>query len=291
MDVIYVSGFGRSGSSVVDAMLASQTGALEAGELCHLYLWASEGRACSCGLPVRSCAWWGPVIDQVVDQLGQDVATLASASEVAERGGPDAAWREIWQATFDALGSIHSCSRVVDSSKTAGDRQRLRLLGDTPPDRGASQRAPGPCVGRGHVQLPQGRQPPARERRRGTPAAPRAARPQRVVGGEQVGDPPGRRCRAHHLASLRGARGPRAPPADARRGRSRRHLPPVLGPCHRRQPSAARSDRPDLPSGSRLAQPATRSLAGAGRRRRADLHAHPNRSQTAAPQGHAGARH
>ena len=63
--VLLVTGFGRSGTTLVNTILGSTPGVFAAGEV--RFLWERgllEGRACGCGEPVRSCPVWGPVVEK-----------------------------------------------------------------------------------------------------------------------------------------------------------------------------------------------------------------------------------
>ncbi len=130
--VVYLGGYGRSGSSVLDRLLASQIGALGAGELCNLFSWAAEGRDCACGVTVGACPLWGPVLDRVTTATGLTLRELAARSDAAERrGGDTKVWRAAWSEVLRALADA-GVPVVVDSSKTAGGRERGTLLADLP---------------------------------------------------------------------------------------------------------------------------------------------------------------
>ena len=63
--VLLVTGFGRSGTTLVNTILGSTPGVFAAGEV--RFLWERgllEGRACGCGEPVRTCPVWGPVVEK-----------------------------------------------------------------------------------------------------------------------------------------------------------------------------------------------------------------------------------
>jgi len=61
--VLYIAGWGRSGSTILDNLLGQVDGFFSAGELC--YLWEHdlfEGGLCGCGAPLGSCEVWGRVL-------------------------------------------------------------------------------------------------------------------------------------------------------------------------------------------------------------------------------------
>ncbi len=73
--VVYVTGWGRSGSTLLDVVLGQLPGFFSAGEL--VYLWSrgiGAGWTCGCGSPVASCAVWGEVLSDAYTSPAQDVA-------------------------------------------------------------------------------------------------------------------------------------------------------------------------------------------------------------------------
>ena len=81
--VLYIAGFGRSGSTILDNLLGQVDGFFSAGELC--YMWdqdLAENGLCGCGHPLKECEVWGKV-------LADDGVAGIDAREMArlERGG------------------------------------------------------------------------------------------------------------------------------------------------------------------------------------------------------------
>ena len=63
--VLLVTGFGRSGTTLVNTILGSTPGVFAAGEV--RFLWERgliEGRRCGCGEPLHRCPVWGPVVEK-----------------------------------------------------------------------------------------------------------------------------------------------------------------------------------------------------------------------------------
>ena len=84
--VLYIAGTGRSGSTVLAAVLGEVEGVFAAGEV--RYLWQRglvEGRLCGCGVPVAECPLWSAVL-ATVDASGPALPPAAMA-EVLRRGG------------------------------------------------------------------------------------------------------------------------------------------------------------------------------------------------------------
>lgn len=129
MQVLYIGGHRRNGSSLLGNLLARRSGAMSGGKLGQLFAWAAQDRACTCGQPMFDCPFWGPVIVCVEAETKMPMRALAVACEDVERGkGDPRLWRQAWGATMKELRDLHGVERIVDSSKTADGRQRLLLL-------------------------------------------------------------------------------------------------------------------------------------------------------------------
>ena len=63
--LIYICGYGRSGSTLLDILLGQQSSIFGGGEIIglsqHVYL---NDEYCACGERVRSCSFWRPVVEQ-----------------------------------------------------------------------------------------------------------------------------------------------------------------------------------------------------------------------------------
>ncbi len=63
--MLLVTGFGRSGTTLVNTILGSTPGVFAAGEV--RFLWERgliQGRQCGCGQPLEACPVWGPVLEK-----------------------------------------------------------------------------------------------------------------------------------------------------------------------------------------------------------------------------------
>lgn len=130
--VIYVMGYGRSGSTLLDIMLGNQTGVLSGGELIEFPTWATTDRPCACGARLAECVFWRRVI--------HDYGRRLSESEAVQRGNGQGlqsrrglvwqkfsrrrsrgalAWSRSEVALFESLAEVGAVSAVVDSSKSA----------------------------------------------------------------------------------------------------------------------------------------------------------------------------
>lgn len=144
--VLYIAGWGRSGSTLLTALLDQLPGAFGAGEVRSLWArGALAGRRCGCGRPVPHCPIWGPVLDRLRDapMAAAEVATVQRsllrsrhyprAVLAALAGRPPgeqieryvATYRQAYAAIADATGA----SVIIDSSKYPLDLYHLARAG------------------------------------------------------------------------------------------------------------------------------------------------------------------
>jgi hypothetical protein len=146
VNVVYIAGWGRSGSTLIGSILGQIPGYFAAGEL--RYIWDRgllENWRCGCGEPFRTCPVWSAIMRQT---SGTDVAVGASqmsqwSKRVRTRAIP-AMWLGLWDRStpdwrrkyLGALGSLYravqkvtACPVIVDSSK---DPAYGYLLGSIP---------------------------------------------------------------------------------------------------------------------------------------------------------------
>ncbi len=65
--VLYIAGYGRSGSTVLATILGNHPEMVSAGEVCYLLEdWEDEARPCSCGEPYKKCEFWSGLPIEVV---------------------------------------------------------------------------------------------------------------------------------------------------------------------------------------------------------------------------------
>lgn len=66
LKIVYIAGYGRSGSTVLERVISSNPSIRAAGELRRLGELSLDPRArCSCDAPLRECGFWGPVIEEI----------------------------------------------------------------------------------------------------------------------------------------------------------------------------------------------------------------------------------
>ncbi len=63
--VVYIAGYGRSGSTLLGRLLARSPSVVSLGEVARLFLVTrQEGSPCGCGVPIGRCRVWGPVLER-----------------------------------------------------------------------------------------------------------------------------------------------------------------------------------------------------------------------------------
>lgn len=128
--VIFISGYGRSGSTVLDMLLSSRlAGVFGAGEIGNLFDELAVGSRCECGARIGDCVVWREVLGSVDHGRAQQVT--AHGERLLGHAGPD--YVDLWHGLLSRLKATTGCDVIVDSSKVTRTRfrhaERLRELG------------------------------------------------------------------------------------------------------------------------------------------------------------------
>jgi hypothetical protein len=129
--VLYIAGYGRSGSTILDMMLGLHQDVFGAGELAHIFLEQLENHECSCGRLYGQCAFWHEVRSSFMCALPgvslDQAARITRSMEGSVKGfqllrgltpPPSRQYADIWRAMLGAIGRVAASSVVVDSSKS-----------------------------------------------------------------------------------------------------------------------------------------------------------------------------
>jgi hypothetical protein len=133
--VLYMAGYGRSGSTLLDTMLGNVPGVFGGGEITSLFEEVRDNGTCTCGERYRDCEVWGHVLDALrreVEWFGLGEASrLTRKLEVVQGSRIETdRYSRIWNTVFRTLGDVVPADLVVDSSKsTWGSWRRGQLLG------------------------------------------------------------------------------------------------------------------------------------------------------------------
>lgn len=140
--VLYLAGTGRSGSTVLGAVVGEVDGFFFAGEV--RYLWERglvEGRLCGCGRPLTACEFWGSVLERAYGTVDIDAPSIAAEQRRATRmrrlpallaGRPviDDGHLGRLSRLYRALAVEAGARVIVDSSKLPAYGRLLRSVPD-----------------------------------------------------------------------------------------------------------------------------------------------------------------
>jgi Sulfotransferase family len=134
--VVYIAGLGRSGSTLLGALLGQLDGFFYAGELVHADRAFAEGSLCGCGVPVADCFTWRAVLaaafpagDPDLSLLGIDFTETQVRGMLRQRLRRKRLWpaapdldrrRTAFAAVLQAIVATTGARVVVDSSKSPG---------------------------------------------------------------------------------------------------------------------------------------------------------------------------
>jgi len=145
--LLFVTGWDRSGSTVLDLLLNGVEGFFAAGELD--YLWQRgllEGRLCGCGRPITRCPVWQQVVEGVYGRM-PGPAEIAAAMRIRKKelrvrqtwrilrtGGRDlTSHLSLLGAIYREIAEVSGARVVVDSSKRPSSAALTTLLPDVDP--------------------------------------------------------------------------------------------------------------------------------------------------------------
>lgn len=84
-NLIYIAGYGRSGSTLLDIILGSHPSILGLGELRHFFKYYRKATAlCSCGEPLTRCHFWGPIYNDFESSFGKDFKKYNAIQDTIE---------------------------------------------------------------------------------------------------------------------------------------------------------------------------------------------------------------
>jgi hypothetical protein len=152
-EVLYLGGFGRSGSTLLERSVGELSDACALGELVHLWeRGLGDNELCGCGKPFRECPFWtevGEVAFGGWDALDPEhVASLKHAvdrnrhfgrlligSRFGSFGRRLREYTALYDAIYRAAAQVSGARVIVDSSKHAslalclrkGSRSRIRI--------------------------------------------------------------------------------------------------------------------------------------------------------------------
>lgn len=143
LKVIYIAGYGRSGTTLLDIALGQQPGVFATGELTALarHVW-KEREFCACRRQADECDFWSPVVSawqadrqpDAIEQYGKNLARsewLIDLRRLLWRFGASkqgAAYSDATQGLLGEIAEASGSSLIVDSSKLPGRAAALMSL-------------------------------------------------------------------------------------------------------------------------------------------------------------------
>lgn len=136
-----MAGYGRSGSTLLCAVLGGAENAVPVGELKIIFANYAAGKMCSCEKTLDKCDFWKSVVEEFLVR-NPDV-TLGEANRVTEQIEGFKNWfslryrnsliekkyQEIWRSIIEIVCEKSNCSLIIDASKSSSIAcNRVRAL-------------------------------------------------------------------------------------------------------------------------------------------------------------------
>jgi len=143
LNIIYIAGAGRSGSTILDQILGQMPGICSLGEVSQLWQSIRNNSPCGCGTTITECEFWGPILDSLVkgddsvDQIQRRIETLElnktyprlhRLTRVGNYAEEYAKHRGFLQKLYATLRENACCEYLVDSSKDPHYAALLRRI-------------------------------------------------------------------------------------------------------------------------------------------------------------------
>jgi hypothetical protein len=146
-EVLYIAGFGRSGSTLLGNVLGAYDGVFSTGELHLLWQALIRDTGCGCGARVAGCEVWSRVLDDLRTSGAWDgdpqtvrrwqlaearvahtrrILRVTQAEGTAPSTRPDLdRYRALLGALYEAIARVTGAGAIVESSKTPADAAAL----------------------------------------------------------------------------------------------------------------------------------------------------------------------
>ena len=127
--IIYIVGYGRSGSTLLDHMLSRKAGVFGAGELTNLFDEKLQDGQCSCGEKISLCAFWSRVFPGEHDPASNSRhSAITHAAERYLMPARRQAYYSVWKGILNSLFLNPEIEFLVDSSKSSRATYRRPVL-------------------------------------------------------------------------------------------------------------------------------------------------------------------
>jgi hypothetical protein len=139
--ILYIMGTGRSGTTILEILLANNQGMTGVGEIKHIFRDGFiRGQPCACGRSARECDLWSQVLKktgwnhQQCVELGRTIERLESHERFPwtlaglVSNADVEIYRRATEALFSSVAATAHAELIVDSSKYAGRALMLARL-------------------------------------------------------------------------------------------------------------------------------------------------------------------
>jgi hypothetical protein len=143
--VVFVGGYGRSGSTIIDLLLNRVPGIVAVGEFRHLFGRAlGDNELCSCSKPFRDCEFWSKVLTEAFpgdikrEQIQAAVKYINRLVILPQLAFPflmtkatrnyAGIYAAAFEAAYQAVAKVSGASAIVDSTKYPVHGWFLRTL-------------------------------------------------------------------------------------------------------------------------------------------------------------------
>jgi hypothetical protein len=133
--VLYIAGFWRSGSTLLDRLLGHADGLVSVGELARLWeLGMRDNAPCSCGAVFADCEFWGNVlrragggVDQFAfyDHLSADLLSIHAGLKDRLRLWRQSEHRQPSRASVDGLAGLYRAIAATGDSEVVVDSSKM----------------------------------------------------------------------------------------------------------------------------------------------------------------------
>jgi hypothetical protein len=133
IDVVYIGGHARTGSTLLHRILGLLPGAVAVGEVIAIDRVLLRNAPCGCGVPIRECPFWGAVLTEAFGGVdGFDVKRMMRLRRELQRSrrlprvlrlsrerltGAESEFVDTLGRIYAAIQKVSGCNMVVDSSK------------------------------------------------------------------------------------------------------------------------------------------------------------------------------
>lgn len=130
---VFIVGYGRSGSTLLDRLLGLMPDCISIGEIRNIWTRGfAQDQLCGCGEPFSRCEFWSAVIRETfggrsvdlsrIQQLRKECYELKTVEaqngmRVAELNPRQVEFLDIWRQIYDAVRKVSGAQTVIDSSK------------------------------------------------------------------------------------------------------------------------------------------------------------------------------